>query len=60
MSYEKIVTLFDNAEHAEAAMNNLIRAGFSADEISVISSSEGPKSGDALPGTGAPAPADRK
>ncbi|WWO97401.1 MAG: YsnF/AvaK domain-containing protein [Candidatus Dasytiphilus stammeri] len=36
MSYEKIVTLFDNAEHAESAKNNLLQAGFSIDDISLI------------------------
>jgi len=36
MSYEKVVTLFDTAEHAEAARKNLERAGFSADDISVV------------------------
>ncbi|WWP00060.1 MAG: YsnF/AvaK domain-containing protein [Candidatus Dasytiphilus stammeri] len=36
MSYEKIVTLFDNAEHAESAKNNLLTAGFSKDDISLI------------------------
>ncbi|WWO99784.1 MAG: YsnF/AvaK domain-containing protein [Candidatus Dasytiphilus stammeri] len=36
MSYEKIVTLFDNAEHAQSAKNNLLTAGFSIDDISLI------------------------
>ncbi|MBV8552542.1 MAG: YsnF/AvaK domain-containing protein [Acidobacteriaceae bacterium] len=37
MNYEKIVTLFDTAEHAEAAKRNLETAGFPSDEISVVS-----------------------
>lgn len=48
MSYEKIVTLFDTADHAAAAKSNLIKAGFDADEISVVSGSSLPKSGAAL------------
>jgi uncharacterized protein (TIGR02271 family) len=48
MTYEKIVTLFDTADHATAAKNNLIKAGFSSDEISIVSSSELPKSVTAL------------
>jgi len=36
MNYEKIVTLFDTAQHAEAARQNLESAGFSPGEISVI------------------------
>jgi stress response protein YsnF len=36
MTYEKIVTLFDNAQHAEAAKRNLESAGFPPGEISVI------------------------
>jgi len=48
MSYEKIVTLFDTAEHAEAAKNNLMKAGFSADDISVVSKQGLPASGTAL------------
>jgi hypothetical protein len=35
MSYEKIVTLYDTAEHAEAARRNLEAAGFSPSEISM-------------------------
>lgn len=46
MSYEKIVTLFDTAEHAQAAQRNLEKAGFSASDMSIVS-----KQG--LPGTGA-------
>jgi uncharacterized protein (TIGR02271 family) len=48
MTYEKIVTLFDTADHAAAAKNNLIKAGFSPDEISIVSSSELPKTTAAL------------
>src|SRR5215831_4376270 len=36
MSYEKVVTLFDTAEHAEFARKNLEKAGFSADDISIV------------------------
>jgi uncharacterized protein (TIGR02271 family) len=36
MSYEKVVTLFDTAEHAESARANLEKAGFSVDEISIV------------------------
>ena len=36
MSYEKVVTLFDTAEHAEAARRNLEKAGFSANDISIV------------------------
>ncbi len=36
MTYEKIVTLFDNMQHAQAAMRNLEEAGFSPGEISAI------------------------
>jgi uncharacterized protein (TIGR02271 family) len=46
MSYEKVVTLFDTAEHAEAAKRNLEKAGFSTNDISIVS-----KQG--LPGSGA-------
>jgi uncharacterized protein (TIGR02271 family) len=48
MTYEKIVTLFDTADHAAAAKNNLVKAGFSSDEISIVSSTELPKSAIAL------------
>jgi len=48
MSYEKMVALFDTTEHANAAKNNLVRAGFSPDEISVVSNYELPKSVEAL------------
>jgi uncharacterized protein (TIGR02271 family) len=37
MNYEKIVTLFDTAEHAEAARINLVAAGFPNSEISLVS-----------------------
>lgn len=46
MSYEKVVTLFDTADHADAAKRNLEKAGFSTNDISIVS-----KVG--LPGTGA-------
>ena len=36
MTYEKVVTLFDTAEHAESARRNLENAGFSAGDISVV------------------------
>jgi uncharacterized protein (TIGR02271 family) len=36
MSYEKIVTLFDTAQHAEAAKRNLESAGFPPGEISTV------------------------
>jgi hypothetical protein len=36
MNYEKIVTLFDTAEHADAARRNLETAGFPASEMSVV------------------------
>ena len=36
MSYEKVVTLFDTADHAEAARRNLENAGFSATDISIV------------------------
>src|ERR1700743_465125 len=48
MSYEKIVTLFDTAQHAEAAKSNLAKAGFSTDDMSIVSGAELPKSGNAL------------
>jgi uncharacterized protein (TIGR02271 family) len=47
-SYEKVVTLFDTAAHAQAASQNLQHAGFSPDDISIVSSSELPKSASAL------------
>lgn len=36
MSYERVVTLFDTAEHAESARANLEQAGFSVDDISIV------------------------
>lgn len=36
MTYEKIVTLYDTADHAEAARRNLEAAGFPSREISMI------------------------
>jgi len=48
MSYEKIGTLFDTAQHAEAARSNLAKAGFSTDDMSIVSGSELPQSGNAL------------
>jgi stress response protein YsnF len=36
VSYEKVVTLFDTPEHAEAARRNLESAGFSSADISVV------------------------
>jgi OOP family OmpA-OmpF porin len=40
MSYEKVVTLFDTAEHAESARANLEKAGFSSDDISIVGRKE--------------------
>jgi hypothetical protein len=37
VKYEKIVSLFDTAEHAEAARKNLEAAGFPSSELSVVS-----------------------
>lgn len=39
MNYEKIVTLYDNAQHAESARHNLEAAGFASTEISTIDNS---------------------
>lgn len=39
MSYEKVVTLFDTAQHAESARANLENAGFSVDDISIVGKS---------------------
>jgi uncharacterized protein (TIGR02271 family) len=36
VSYEKVVTLFDTPEHAEAARRNLESVGFSSADISVV------------------------
>ena len=38
MTYEKIVTLYDTADHAEAARRNLVAAGLPPSEISTINS----------------------
>src|SRR5690349_9892161 len=38
MNYEKIVTLYDTAEHAEAARRSLESAGFTPGDISMINS----------------------
>jgi stress response protein YsnF len=48
MNYEKIVTLFDTAQHAEAARNNLEAAGFPPGEISTISTKTLTLAGDKL------------
>jgi uncharacterized protein (TIGR02271 family) len=48
MNYEKIVSLFDTAEHAEAARKNLEVAGFPSSEISVVSNKTLAASGEAL------------
>ena len=48
MNYEKIVTLFDTAQHAEAAKSNLAKAGFLTDDMSIVSGAELPTSGNAL------------
>jgi uncharacterized protein (TIGR02271 family) len=47
-AYEKIVTLFDTAEHAQSAETNLQHAGFHDDEISIVSGKDLPKSDTAL------------
>jgi uncharacterized protein (TIGR02271 family) len=46
--YEKIVTLFDSAEHADAARANLKHAGFLESDISTVSANSLPRSGTAL------------
>jgi uncharacterized protein (TIGR02271 family) len=38
MKYEKVVTLYDNAAHADAAKHDLESAGFQSSEISIINS----------------------
>ena len=38
MTYEKIVTLFDSAQHADVARRNLESAGFPSNEISLMTS----------------------
>jgi len=48
MTYEKIVTLFDTAEHAEAAKDNLESAGVSSSEISTITNTALALAGDKL------------
>jgi uncharacterized protein (TIGR02271 family) len=48
MNYEKIVTLFDTTEHAEAARRNLETAGFPAGEMSVVSNKTLTTAGQAL------------
>jgi hypothetical protein len=48
MTYEKIVTLYDTAEHADAARRNLESAGFPSSEISTINSKTLALAGDRL------------
>ena len=48
MTYEKIVTLYDTAEHADAARRSLEAAGFSPSEISTINSKTLSMAGDKL------------
>jgi len=48
MTYEKIVTLYDTADHAEAARRNLEAAGFPSREISMITSKTLSLAGDKL------------
>src|SRR5215831_989363 len=48
MTCEKIVTLYDTAEHAEAARRSLEVAGFSPSEISMINSKTLSMAGDKL------------
>ena len=48
MTYEKIVTLYDTAEHAEAAKRSLESAGFPSSEISMINSKTLSLAGDKL------------
>jgi len=48
MTYEKIVTLYDTAEHAEAAKRSLESAGFPSSEISLINSKTLSLAGDKL------------
>jgi hypothetical protein len=48
MTYEKIVTLYDTADHAEAARRNLESAGFPPGEISLINSKSLGIAGDKL------------
>lgn len=48
MNYEKIVTLYDTAEHAEAARRNLEAAGFAPSDISLINTKTLSIAGDKL------------
>jgi stress response protein YsnF len=48
MNYEKIVTLFDTAQHADAARRNLEAAGFSPNDISSINNDTLTMAGDKL------------
>jgi stress response protein YsnF len=48
MNYEKIVTLYDTSEHAEAARRSLEAAGFAPSEISLINSKTLGVAGDKL------------
>jgi stress response protein YsnF len=48
MNYEKIVTLYDTTEHAEAARRNLEAAGFAPSEISMVTSKSLAASGEKL------------
>jgi len=48
MNYEKIVTLYDTGEHAEAAKRSLESAGFAPSEISLINSKTLGVAGDKL------------
>jgi stress response protein YsnF len=48
MTYEKIVTLYDTEQHAEAARRNLEAAGFSPGDISIINGKTLNMAGDAL------------
>src|SRR5215470_13902394 len=48
MTYEKIVTLFDTAQHADAARQNLEASGFSPSDISIISSKTSSVAGNKL------------
>lgn len=48
MTYEKIVSLFDTTEHAEAARRNLESAGFPGSEISLVSNKTLNQSGPTL------------
>jgi uncharacterized protein (TIGR02271 family) len=48
MNYEKIVTLYDNSQHAEAAKHNLEIAGFPSRDISTIDNTTLALAGDKL------------